>query len=174
MAELESNFKFNSPIGVVLPYSGATAPLGWLICDGRLLVASVYKELYDVIGYRYGGENGAFYIPDMREVVPVGIGTRNANIIHDVYTLGQFKDDQSQNHSHIANFRTSRDTDEARISVGCRLNAYPEAYGSATNYIGGPKSGRFGDVTRGKRIGMNYIIHAASLIKVNGSSWTPA
>jgi len=45
------------------------------------------------------GTNGTL---DLRECVPVGAGTNNTDMIqtHDIYTVGQFKDDQLQNHDH--------------------------------------------------------------------------
>ena len=88
------------PAGVVSPYAGSSAPTGWLICDGSALSSATYPELYAAIGTNWGngdGVNTDFNIPDFREAVPVGIGTRPAGVTnHDVYTLGQFKDDQMQ------------------------------------------------------------------------------
>ena len=88
------------PAGVVSPYAGSSAPTGWLICDGRALSKATYPELYAAIGTNWGsgdGVNTDFNIPDFREAVPVGTGTRPSGVSnHDVYTLGQFKDDQFQ------------------------------------------------------------------------------
>lgn len=137
-----------------------------------MLDANGYKELFAVIGYKYGGGSGAFCIPDMREVVPVGTGTRNANITHDTYTLGQFKDDAVQNHYHDfgGTFLTG-----GRIHSGRRSGSNSCEDGIHRLWNTGLVVGaRVATVTRGKRIGMNYIIHAASLINVNGNSWSPA
>lgn len=171
VAGLEGNFKYSSPVGTVLPYSGETAPFGWFICNGRTLDANGYKELFSVIGYKYGGGGGAFCIPDMREVVPVGIGTRDANITHDTYTLGQFKDDAIQDHEHkFSDFLTGgRIHDGRRVGSNSCEDGFHKIWGTLGAY-----GARTANVTRGKRIGMNYIIHAASLIKVNGSGWSPA
>ena len=38
--------------------------LGWLLCDGRSVNVAEYPELFAALGYRYGGNNDAFNIPD--------------------------------------------------------------------------------------------------------------
>ena len=85
-------------IGTVLHYAGSEEPEGWLICDGRELDINGYKDLFEVIGYTYGGSNGKFKLPDFRETAAVGVGTRSSSV--DVYTLGEFKNDQFASHTH--------------------------------------------------------------------------
>ena len=62
------------PIGAIVPFGGWDAPTGWLICDGTLLNKTAYPELFNVLGYSYGGEDGGstFGLPDLRGRVPVG------------------------------------------------------------------------------------------------------
>ena len=65
------------PIGTILPYSGATAPYGYLLCDGSEQEISKYRDLYNVIGTTYGtpfrGQSGlTFVLPDMRGRFPLG------------------------------------------------------------------------------------------------------
>lgn len=86
------------PIGTILHYAGAEEPDDWMICDGRELDASIYEALFAAIGYTYGGSNGKFKLPDFRETAAVGVGTRSSSV--DVYTLGQFKDQQIASHTH--------------------------------------------------------------------------
>ena len=59
------------PIGTILPYAGATAPYGFLFCDGSEVERSKYTDLYDVIGTTYNGTGtligvGTFKLPDLR------------------------------------------------------------------------------------------------------------
>ena len=59
------------PIGAILPYAGASAPYGYLLCDGSEIERSKYASLYDVIGTTYNGTtalNGVntFRLPDLR------------------------------------------------------------------------------------------------------------
>ena len=62
------------PIGAIVPFGGWDAPTGWLICDGTLLSKTTYPELFNAIGYSFGGEDGGstFGLPDLRGRVPVG------------------------------------------------------------------------------------------------------
>lgn len=63
------------PVGEVTMYGGATAPAGWLICDGSSKLVADYPDLHAAIGYTYGGAGLNFNLPDLRSRMPVGIGT---------------------------------------------------------------------------------------------------
>lgn len=56
------------PSGIVSPYAGASAPDGWLICDGSNVSRSIYPDLYSAIGTSFGNGDGltTFTLPDMR------------------------------------------------------------------------------------------------------------
>jgi len=58
------------PEGTVQPYSGSTAPTGWLLCAGQTLnsiTSPQYAPLFSVIGTTYGGTGASnFIIPDLR------------------------------------------------------------------------------------------------------------
>jgi microcystin-dependent protein len=59
------------PIGAILPYSGANAPYGFLLCDGTEVERGKYSDLYDIIGTTYNGSAAlvgvnTFRIPDLR------------------------------------------------------------------------------------------------------------
>jgi microcystin-dependent protein len=62
------------PPGVFLPYAGATAPSGYLLCDGAAVSRTTYADLFTAIGTAYGAGNGTttFNLPDMRGRVPAG------------------------------------------------------------------------------------------------------
>jgi microcystin-dependent protein len=53
-------------------FGGATAPSGWLICDGSTYSSAVYPTLFSVIGYLYGGAGSNFQVPDFQTRTPVG------------------------------------------------------------------------------------------------------
>lgn len=63
-----------SPTGSVVMYGAATAPTGWLICDGSAVSRTTYSDLFDVIGTTYGAGNGTttFNLPDVRQRFPMG------------------------------------------------------------------------------------------------------
>lgn len=56
------------PAGTVAYFSLASAPAGYLICDGAAISRSVYAELFFWIGMTYGGGDGSttFNLPDLR------------------------------------------------------------------------------------------------------------
>ena len=57
-------------------YAGATAPTGWLMCDGTAISRTDYPKLFSIIGTTYGAGDGSttFNLPDMVDKVPVGAG----------------------------------------------------------------------------------------------------
>jgi microcystin-dependent protein len=55
------------PVGSILTWPTDTAPSGWLLCTGGTYAASgTYTNLYDVLGYVYGGSGANFQVPDYR------------------------------------------------------------------------------------------------------------
>jgi hypothetical protein len=56
------------PPGVVLPFAGATAPQGWLVCDGNPVSRTIYAALFAALGTSHGqGDNvTTFNVPDYR------------------------------------------------------------------------------------------------------------
>ena len=56
------------PAGFIFPYGGASAPTGYLLCDGAAVNRTTYATLFAVIGTTYGVGNGSttFNIPDCR------------------------------------------------------------------------------------------------------------
>ena len=90
LAELVGTIISNPQAGQVLSYTGsnwvnttmALANVGdykyseqkndfvagngtWLICNGRALQSTQYPNLFNLIGYNYGGASGTFYLPNM-------------------------------------------------------------------------------------------------------------
>jgi microcystin-dependent protein len=66
-----------TPVGAVQAYAGASAPTGWLACDGSAVSRTTYAGLYAAIGTAWGSGNGTttFNVPDLRGRAPVGAGT---------------------------------------------------------------------------------------------------
>jgi microcystin-dependent protein len=65
------------PIGAILPYAGAEAPYGYVLCDGSELERTKYSDLFDVVGTTFNGTaplNGVntFKVPDLRGRFPLG------------------------------------------------------------------------------------------------------
>jgi microcystin-dependent protein len=65
------------PIGGIIPYAGATAPYGFLFCDGSEIERPKFSVLYDIIGSTYNGSIplvgvNTFRLPDLRGRFPLG------------------------------------------------------------------------------------------------------
>lgn len=135
------------PAGTILSGMWRTAPIGFLLCDGKTYKTSQYKKLASVLG----ATGDTFKVPDLREVVLVGVGQNSTLPItaHDVYKLGQFKDDQLQTHTH----GYSKPSGYQTLGVGNNHAVY-EAVSDTTS----ENSGRKGNTTHGKQYGVNYII----------------
>lgn len=60
--------------GTVLPFAGASAPNGWLLCYGQAVSRTDYAILFGIIGTTFGAGDGSttFNVPDLRGRVPAG------------------------------------------------------------------------------------------------------
>ena len=164
------------PVGTILNYPGTVAPAGFELCIGQTALRSEYVVLVEwaidtnVIGENklFGNGDGrtTFEFPDLREIVIVGSGKNERYVFdnteldpatgtqgtqnHDVYAVGEFKDDQFQSHTHkYTRYDYRRDvswSSSARIWV------------NESSVDTGMPTGRIGSTTHGKQIGMNYII----------------
>lgn len=145
-----------------------TLDYGWLACEHQSLLRADYPRLFsyfqthkigsstmlDIFG---SADSTHFYLPDTREAALVGAGQNDSDSIatHDVYTVGKFKDDGMQEHTHkfsyIGAYSGYRPYDSGNQS------AFPYTYNDNT---GGLYQGRITaeGVTRGKRKGVKYII----------------
>lgn len=56
---------------------------GWLKCDGRLLDSNEYSNLFNVVGYTFGGSGRFFNIPDGRGRIAAAIGPDGNDISGD-------------------------------------------------------------------------------------------
>ena len=70
------------PPGTVLPYTGASAPTGFVLCDDSAISRTTYSVLFAIIGTSYGTGNGTttFNVPDLRDRLPLGKGTNNSSL----------------------------------------------------------------------------------------------
>lgn len=140
------------PVGTIMPYGGSNPVDGFLLCQGQAVNRTTYAELFKVIGTAFGAGDGSttFNVPDLRETVPVGVGENDVQTIaeHDVYTLGEFKDDQIQN---IGKMKANA------------TNGYSVVSGGIAGYITSNSALRTGTTTHGKQLGVNYIIKATQV-----------
>ncbi|WP_459482561.1 phage tail protein [Clostridium saccharoperbutylacetonicum] len=95
----------DTPVGHIMSIMGLKASPHYLACDGSVYNIVDYQKLanyflteFGSINYFGGDGVTTFAVPDMRELVPVGAEQNTTKTIasHDVYKVGQFKDDQVQ------------------------------------------------------------------------------
>lgn len=108
------------PVGTIVPFAGAKSkiPDGWLYCDGTPLNTSDYPQLFDAIGYGWGGSGGTFYLPDFRglfmrgasdgtgqdpDAASRGLRVAGGNTGDNV---GTYQSDQIRTHGHTADVST--------------------------------------------------------------------
>jgi hypothetical protein len=91
------------PVGSLISYAGATAPSGYLLCDGSAVSRTTYSDLFSVLSTTYGAGNGSttFNLPDLRGRVPVGAGNDGTAANNVSRTVGaKSGDTRLQSHSH--------------------------------------------------------------------------
>ncbi|MGA2480020.1 MAG: phage tail protein [Spirochaetia bacterium] len=162
-----------APPGTVLLWGGPsylvggvyTGPnTGWLICNGQAISRLTYAALFAVLQTTWGAGDGSttFNLPDYQETVPIGVGNSpRVEVAHDVYTLAQFKDDQTQGHINTIANAIHNGTGYYMFNGGGPIvcDVYDvTATGDPTADSHGNGTPRTGSVTRGKRIGLNFII----------------
>jgi phage-related tail fiber protein len=82
------------PPGTPLPFAGATAPTGFLLCDGAAVSRTTYAALFTAISTVYGAGDGSttFNLPDYRGAILMGAGQGtglNNRTLGDVMVLGE-------------------------------------------------------------------------------------
>ena len=117
--------------GAITVYAGATAPAGFLLCDGSAVSRSTYADLFTLIGTTYGAGNGTttFNLPDLRGRVPVGMdnmGGSDAGRLSSANTLGTaggaethtLSAAETPSHTHPFSATTSTDGDHTHSTKG--------------------------------------------------------
>ena len=66
--------------GIIVPWSSASVPTGFLECNGANVSRSTYSALFAVIGTTYGAGDGSstFGLPDLQNNVCVGKSNNKA------------------------------------------------------------------------------------------------
>lgn len=144
-----------APVGTLISQYKKVPMSGYLYCDGSTFDQNAYPALYMYLGTNI--------LPDYRECVMVGAEQNTTDTIatHDVYTQGEFKDDQLQSHVHGL-FNHNPDGDANKYTVNFPDNGF---YNNA--FTGGTTSGRSGTTTHGKQKAVYVYIKATSGLAEN-------
>lgn len=164
----------DTPVGHIMSVMGVNAPTHYLACDGKTYNILSYQKLanyflteFGKINYFGGDGVTTFAVPDMREVVQVGTG-QNATqpiISHDVYTAGQFKDDQMQKITGTYNGILKTDGSATGAIVKANTGGYAWSSGGSGSSGGGftldsslVTRNDATNTTHGKQMGVLYCI----------------
>ena len=162
---LTSDTGTGAPVGTLVTQYKKVPMSGYLYCDGSTFDENAYPALYMYLGTNV--------LPDYRECVMVGAEQNTTDTIanHDVYTQGEFKDDQLQDHEHRLSFSQNGDYPLYR-QYGSGSSRYNALKGELTDFDGLLyasliESGRHGETTHGKQKAVYVYIKATSGLAEN-------
>jgi microcystin-dependent protein len=76
------DFTNRSEVGAIKPWGKATAPVGYVLCDGSAISRTTYADLFAIISTTYGTGNGSttFNVPDLQGKSPQGYDGNTYNL----------------------------------------------------------------------------------------------
>jgi len=163
------------PPGVVIPFAGATAPSGWLLCDGSAISRTTYAPLFAAIAsaWGYGDNSTTFNLPDLlgrflrgkttdvardpgyaaRTICNTGGNTAG--------NVGSVQGDVFQAHSHQVDIRGNSNFIQGTVSITGNSAGADVGLGAAAHalgVLGANGSPRASSETRPINANVNYII----------------
>lgn len=148
-----------TPIGTVIASFLAVAPSGYIKADGTVYTKAAYPELYERIPDVFKDTTNETFTIDLREVALKGIGLSSLTSNHyssTGLTLGEFIEDQLQNHQHTLYIRNEDGTESSTPVAHSGGNTTSPIRNNTGNVI----NGRSGNTTEVKSVGVNYFIKA--------------
>lgn len=153
-----------APVGTLISQYKKVPMSGYLYCDGSTFDQNAYPALYMYLGTNV--------LPDYRECVMVGAEQNTTDTIttHDVYTQGEFKDDQLQEHEHniyIGNETKLSQIPNSTAGISNGLRAFNNTGSGNDVHIKDIVNARPGDTTHGKQKAVYVYIKATSGLAEN-------
>lgn len=75
------------PIGAIIFWPSNNIPMNWKICNGQLLDATIYSELYSILGWKFPQSGGTFNLPNFEQSIACGnasaLGEKGGSIYHN-------------------------------------------------------------------------------------------
>ena len=150
------------PPGVIHEYAGATAPAGYLLCDGASHRRVDYPALFAAIGTTWGtADSASFNVPNLKGVSPTGVGAQDiGGRTKTGPALGEVREDVFQGHYHEAPASANSaifDGGYIQPGAGSVNNLAADGIRSPiTDTVNGtPRTGAY---THGPEVGVNFII----------------
>jgi len=131
-------------------YSGGEVPVGTIICqasslglgldygycDGGSLEVSAFQQLFDRIGYTFGGSGNYFNKPDMRAEFARGWDDGRGIDVGRVFGSSQSDDNKAHTHGASATFDGSHTHTASIATDGDHYHTFPLTLVSDTNTVG--------------------------------------
>lgn len=166
-----------TPSGIVSPFAGATAPTGWLMCNGSAVSRTTYADLFTTIGTTFGSGDGSttFNLPNLNGRVPVGfnvtqadfdfVGKSGGSTTHTLTTNEMPSHTHIQNsHSHTGSSNSAGFHNHSASTESAGSHSHTASTNTAGGHThGGTNSG--GSHTHSYNVGTT----AATVTSVSGS-----
>jgi microcystin-dependent protein len=155
-----------SEVGAIKPWTKATAPDGYLLCDGGAVSRTTYADLFAVVGTTYGtgDDSTTFNVPNLQGKMPQGFdgntynlaGTGGANSVTVAVTNNQAATNATNQSVTVTGdiSNTSLTTAQLASHTHTATNSYVR--GSSGNQAGGIAR------TSVNRDGQNIVDNAGS------------
>jgi microcystin-dependent protein len=92
-------------IGEIKMFISLASPTNFLKCDGSLYSTTQYQQLFNIIGYSYGGSGASFAVPNFTSVFPIGgNGSNSAGVATSNFVSGNNQSGATNTYSVSSNF----------------------------------------------------------------------
>ena len=146
------DFTNRSEVGAIKPWGKATAPVGYVLCDGSAISRTTYADLFAIISTTYGSGNGSttFNVPNLQGKTPQGYdgntynlaGTGGANTVTVAVTNNQ----AATNTNNQAVSVTGAIDNTSLTTAQVASHTHPQGF-TASWYVYGPATTRAATAT---------------------------
>jgi microcystin-dependent protein len=115
LGSIQTQISNNTPSGVINVWAGATAPTGWILCQGQAISRTTHASLYSALGgasspYGQGDGTSTFNVPNLKGRIPVGLDSAQTEFDALGETGGAkthtLTSAQMPNHTHVPTLST--------------------------------------------------------------------
>lgn len=150
------------PIGCIVMFPSLTIPLGWIECNGQVLSKTTYPELWEIIGYTYGGSLDSFRVPDLRGLFVRGLDKKRTDEAQNLYDINKVDPTAGRNVGSLQEdtFRSHLHHIQQVSTESCTRYDFFAGVGFGGPVVNAPTDGR--DVIEQRGGGMNTDLQGSS------------